>query len=212
MIATADLWSRPCDLVESASELVSQPIHLIRMLELNRLWHSALPNLPYRTAQWGDLVEPLAISDGQGGVYAVSLVTRPIAANRMRWPLDHLAELRRLAVAPYAPKFTATRSLRLIRQSIKSGHPDICTLVSYQATDVHSGTIYKADNWTRDDPQTYQGWASHGDSAKAGAMTQQNTSPKVRWRYQLRQCHCADFPDRAEAVADDAARLRKLLP
>ena len=48
------------------------------------------------------------------------------------------------AIASDAPKYTATRMLSIMVKRIKKEFPDIVRLISYQDTEVHKGTIYKA--------------------------------------------------------------------
>jgi len=55
--------------------------------------------------------------------------------------------LRRFAIAPDAPKNTASRMLKIMTILIKKQMPQIIKLISYQDIEVHKGTIYKASNW-----------------------------------------------------------------
>ena len=68
-----------------------------------------------------------------------------------------------------------------MRHIIKNKNPDLNRLISYQDTDVHSGTIYKASGWkiggTKKNIGT--GW----NTRKRNIM--QTTAEKIRWEYDL---------------------------
>ena len=90
-------------------------------------------------------------------------------------------ELRRLAIAPDAPKFTATWMLSKMVKAIKKRHPEITKLVSYQDTEVHTGTIYAAANWKKDVVSKFQEWTT--ESRKRNNL--QSKADKIRWVYDL---------------------------
>lgn len=56
-------------------------------------------------------------------------------------------ELRRLAIPDYAPPHAASWMLGAMRKWIRANMPSVPRLISYQDTDVHTGTIYKAAGW-----------------------------------------------------------------
>jgi hypothetical protein len=111
--------------------------------ELNREWHSVLPRFgtgfiklqPFLCygAQWEDRL------------YAVAIWSNPCARNL---PQKTWLELRRFAIAPDAPKYTASWMLGIMRKLIRKAKPQVQRLLSYQALDRHSGTIYRAAGWT----------------------------------------------------------------
>lgn len=108
-------------------------------MELNRLWHSRLPEIQ----NW-------KMCEGYGAecnnlYYAVALWSVPCNQNLY---LQGCWELRRMAVAADAPKFTASRMLAVMSRMIRVEHPEVKRLISYQDTEVHKGTIYKAAGWT----------------------------------------------------------------
>ena len=106
--------------------------------------------------------------------------TDPVAANRMS--KDHVwLELRRLAIAPDAPKFTATWMISKMIKDIKSRFPDVTMLVSYQDTEVHTGTIYKAANWKLDIVSKFKDWSN--ETRKRNAV--QTKADKIRWTYPI---------------------------
>jgi hypothetical protein len=87
-------------------------------------------------------------------------------------------ELRRLAIAPDAPKNTATRMMGFMARDIRKRHPEINRLISYQDTEVHKGTIYKAAGWSEGNRSTVsgKGWCTPGHST-----FMQTTADKIRW-------------------------------
>jgi hypothetical protein len=150
--------------------------------KLNRVWHSRLPNAqdaPWRFAFHAHFA---------GVTYAVALWHNPSARGL---PQDWL-ELRRLAIAPDAPKFTATRMLSKMAKWIRQ-NTDCPRLVSYQDTAVHQGTIYKAANWTHAyTSKARQRNRSVGLATRNGRMYRTDSngkapaaSEKYRWEYNL---------------------------
>jgi hypothetical protein len=107
--------------------------------------------------------------------------TDPVAGNRMAKDQVWL-ELRRLAVAPDAPKFTATWMISKMVKDIKKRFPDVTKLVSYQDTEVHTGTIYKAANWKLDTVSKFQEWSN--EKRQRNAL--QSKSDKIRWTLEIR--------------------------
>jgi len=92
-----------------------------------------------------------------------------------------MLELRRLAISPEAPRNTATRMLSFMRKHIVAMFPDIALLISYQDTEVHLGTIYKADNWDRVHESPGVAW----NTEKRERNVEQSLAPKIRWEYRL---------------------------
>lgn len=58
--------------------------------------------------------------------------------------------------------------------------PLVTKLISYQDTEVHNGTIYKAANWNIDGVTKFNSW---GNSRKRSK--DQSTADKVRWGYTI---------------------------
>jgi hypothetical protein len=137
--------------------------------ELNRLWHSRVPDFtspPERCLAFG--------AEYAGTFFAAAIWSPPLA--RM---LNHTGryELRRLAIAPDAPPNSASRMLRVMRLLLRRLVPGLKTLISYQDTAVHAGTIYKAAGWSAVA-------RSEGGEWSRPSRTQrpvQAASPKVRW-------------------------------
>ena len=110
---------------------------------LNAKWHSRLPiyNTGFclnATVCYGAWFE--------GKWYAVAIWSNPVAAKLSQ---DTWLELRRMAISEPAPRFTASRMLRIMTLLIRRSFPDIIRLISYQDMDAHQGTIYKAAGWSK---------------------------------------------------------------
>ena len=150
-------------------------------MHYNQLWHSRLPKtnmgnlLRNRHAVFFAAVYEL-------NIYAVAMWTTPVSANRMTNGFDML-ELRRLAIAPDAPRYTATWMLGKMIKSIKKSMPDIIKLISHQDTEVHTGTIYAAANWRLEVTTKYRPWNT-GTRVRTSIV--QSKADKNRWAYELR--------------------------
>lgn len=145
-------------------------------VRLNELWHSRLPSF---TAPLGQFE---AIGAEHGGIfYAVAIWSWPVARmlNRTR---HEYYELRRLAIAPDAPKNTASRMLRVMRLMIGKDKPLVQNLISYQDTDVHTGAIYKAAGWKATATRRPDEW----DCQTRPRRKVQNVSRKIRWQIAVR--------------------------
>ena len=145
-------------------------------MDLNDEWHSVLPKT-HKPNLMGNKHKAFYALEYDGRYYAVAIWTDPIAANRLSFTA---IELRRLAICKEAPKNTATRMLKLMREDLKKKFPHIKRAISYQAKDQHHGTIYKADNWTPTAESGYSDW--HKREKRASAQTK---SSKVRWEHYL---------------------------
>jgi len=153
----------------SALCLTFESIDRQTMTDLNRRWHSRLPTFKTATpckAYYG------AVFDGRW--YAVAAWSHPIS--RM-FPTEWL-ELRRLAVAPDAPKNTASRMLGWMVRDLRRRYPQCRKLLSYQDTEVHTGGIYKAVGWTAVHTDGCTDWQQ---TSKRVRSVPQTTSRKVRW-------------------------------
>jgi hypothetical protein len=158
----------------SALQLKIGKINVRHALKLNRQWHSRLPEL----VNW-QMCEAYAAECGNA-YFAVALWGQPVARmlNGRGW-----YELRRMAVAPDAPANTASRMLRVMRLMIVKARPDVTRLISYQDTEVHTGTIYKAAGWV-------VGNRSEGGEWSRPSRSRQRVvtgAEKVRWEYALRE-------------------------
>ena len=107
---------------------------------LNGRWHSRLPKI-----DWSNVTRNRhyicfgAMFDNHW--FAVGIWSSPV---NQAFDVDSVLELRRMAIAPEAPKNTASRMIRVMIALIRRRLPNIKRLISYQDTEVHRGTIYKA--------------------------------------------------------------------
>lgn len=147
--------------------LVSVPFSTAK--ELNSLWHSRLPL--YREPECGQLCWA---AEHEGVYFGVAIWTHPIS--RML-PQDTWLELRRLAIAPDAPKNTASRMLGVMASLIRKSRPRVVRLMSYQDAEAHTGTIYKAAGWTA----AMTGKGHEWNNASRRRKPAQSVADKVRW-------------------------------
>lgn len=169
----------------SAKQLSIAEMDRYTARNLNRLWHSRLPD--YDT---GFCLNSL-VSYGasyQNVYYAIAIWTNPVA---MALPQHQWLELRRMAIAPDAPKFTASFMIGKMIKLIRLKFPVVDTLVSYQDMEVHSGTIYKASNWTADAIHKGGSWDrpnAKNQNGKPRTRPDKNNAigPKQRWVYRIR--------------------------
>jgi len=127
----------------SALLLTFAPCGVKRAIELNRTWHSVLPKVVESNIV-RNRRQVCYTAEYDGIDYAVAIWTDPVA--RMLNDVPRL-ELRRLAIAPEAPKNTASRMIRWMRNDVKKRWPELVQLVSYQDMAHHDGTIYRASGW-----------------------------------------------------------------
>jgi len=161
----------------SALQLRVVHVDVHRAIELNALWHSRLP-----IVDWSNVVRspPYVCFTAEYNeiAYASAIWSAPCARllNGRNW-----LELRRLAIAPDAPRNTATRMLRVMRVLIVRALPQIVNLISYQDTEVHTGTIYRAAGWKETVANQSGDWQRPNRHRNAA----QSLSPKMRWEYSL---------------------------
>jgi hypothetical protein len=126
----------------SALQLLLFPIPLQLAVELNRLWHSRLPS--FHTGFITNMPYLCYGAECDGRWYAAAIWSNPVARNlpQLEW-----LELRRFAIAPDAPKNTASRMLSIMCRLIRKARPEVTRLISYQDENAHAGTIYRAAGW-----------------------------------------------------------------
>ena len=162
----------------SALQLTVSKCNVHRAIELNAIWHSRLP-----VVDWSNVVRASPsmcfVAEHDDIAYASAIWSAPCARllNGRNW-----LELRRLAIAPDAPKNTASRMLGIMRRMIEKELPQIVNLISYQDTEVHTGTIYRAAGWLPTVRNESGDWQRPNRQRNAA----QSLSPKVRWEYALR--------------------------
>ena len=160
----------------SALHLTLQKIDVHTACRLNGLWHSRLPYI-----HWSNIVRNkhyicYGARFNNDQLYAIAIWSSPVAGNRMK-NANTILELRRFAINSYAPKNTGSRILALMRKQIKKDLPEIKTLISYQDTESHVGTIYKAANWQAVAKNNGQSWTNN----KRIRNIEQSTAAKIRW-------------------------------
>jgi hypothetical protein len=150
--------------------------HVSLACNLNSHWHSRLPRIePNNIYRSPPSICFAAIYGNK--YYATAIWSAPIARALNG---KNYIELRRMAIAPDAPKNTASRMIKVMRKTIQRKFPCVVKLISYQDTEVHNGTIYAASGWVKS--VTTKG-ASWGKSRKRNI--DQTTSDKIRWEYEL---------------------------
>jgi hypothetical protein len=156
------------------------------------LWHSRFPIIEESNILRNRRSICFA-AEHSGLFYAVAIWSSPIAENRLK-DGKLLLELRRMAISDDAPKNTASRMLGIMTSLLRKKWPELVGLISYQDTEVHRGTIYKAAGWKQETTATLTEWTT---KTRKRAQAQ-SLAPKVRWRFDLarrdskilRQVHC----------------------
>lgn len=166
--------------VSSPKLFTLREIRAIDACELNKEWHSRFPLI-----DWSNVVRNkhyvCYTADYKMIPYAVAIWSTPIAANRLK-DGNLLLELRRMAICEFAPKNTATWMLSQMKKDIAQRFPDVIRLISYQDTEAHFGTIYKAANWiAKNESPSGMEWSDTGRKRNAA----QSTASKVRWELDL---------------------------
>lgn len=156
--------------------------------QLNALWHSRFPQI-----DWSNVVRNqdcvCYVADYDAVAYAVAIWSSPVAANRLSEGKTAL-ELRRLAISDDCPKNTASWMISKMKKDIKRRFPHITILISYQDTDVHSGTIYKASGWIDASRCKGMSWTNN----ERRRNKEQSLAEKVRWEFRVRKKPCFDHP------------------
>jgi hypothetical protein len=152
-----------------------EPIDFARAVQLNALWHSTLP------CYAGGCIRnqsDLCYAATHGGiVYAVAIWSNPVARHL---PQRTWLELRRLAVAPDAPRNTASRMLAVMARLVRRDRPGVLRLVSYHDTGVHTGAIYRAAGGVPTATTRGRQW-----STPARRPASQSAGDKQRWELAL---------------------------
>jgi len=175
-----DLFSpTPAPKIDSPKQLTLEVISAIHACHLNSLWHSRLPKI-----HWSNVVRNTAYicfgAKFDGFYVATGIWSSPVAQNRMTNG-ERILELRKLAISEPCPKNTATWMISKMVKVITKDLIAIDRLISYQDTEVHRGTIYKAANWIP--VVTSKGTSWTNDTRKRN--TEQSIADKVRWEYYI---------------------------
>lgn len=145
----------------------------------NRLWHSRLPKI-----EWGNVVRNTYYqcygAAFEMKCYAIAIWSSPVAQNRFK-DGKAILELRRMAISSNAPKNTASRMIGVMVRMLKKKYPNVKRLISYQDTEVHSGTIYKASGWNIGGESEGLSWNINGRIRNK----EQTLAKKIRWEFIL---------------------------
>jgi hypothetical protein len=161
----------------SAKDLDIIQIDFNKARDLNKMWHSRLPRIGVGAVP---TMPFLCFSANYCGVsYGIAIWSNPVAR---LLPQNEWLELRRMAIAPDAPRYTPSRMISLMTKFIKKAKPHINTLISYQDIEAHSGTIYKASGWT----PTVINKDGRWDRLSRMRPKAQSSSPKQRWEKKLK--------------------------
>ena len=161
----------------SAHQLTFAKCNVHRACELNQIWHSRFPKI-----DWSNVVRNkdyiCFVAELDAFAYATAIWSSPIA----RKIKGSVLELRRMAIADDAPLNTASRMLGYMRRYIKQHLPHISKLISYQDSETHKGTIYKASGWIPVNRSKGDIW----DRASRSRNQAQSNSDKIRWEIKLK--------------------------
>ena len=148
--------------------------------ELNKAWHSRLPEIGASQGR------AYYVAEHAGVAHAVAMWSNPVAR---LLPQQTWLELRRLAICSDAPKNTASRFISWMVRDIRRSFPDVEKLISYQDCEVHVGTIYKASWWIPSPGYVgrKRGWeASNGGGCKRSGRTNQAVAVRMRWELDVK--------------------------
>lgn len=161
----------------SALQLFFSDVSTETFLKLNRAWHSRLPECG--SSQF----RAVYAAQFEGIYFAVAAWSNPVAR---LLPQQTWLELRRFAIAPDAPKNTASRMLGWMMRDIRKALPEIERLISYQDLSAHAGTIYRAAGWhmAENFKPRARGWTGWGNRPRAG-RTNQAVAPRMRWELRI---------------------------
>ena len=151
---------------DSPRQLSPMVIPYTTAKQLNKLWHSRLPHM-------GNMPSLSFGFEYAGIYYATAMWSNPVAR---ALPQQTWLELRRFAIAPDAPRNTASWCLGYMERYIKEHMPAMERLISYQDTEVHYGTIYKAANWEVGRISSGDDWVRNNRHRKAS----QTAAVKIR--------------------------------
>jgi hypothetical protein len=145
---------------------------------LNRLWHSRFPD----TGGGGSRV---CYAAEYGGLfYATAIWTNPTSP---KLPQRSWLMLKRFAIAPDAPKNTASRMMKWMNGDIRRRFPEVETLVSYSDPDTHQGTIYKVAGWEKGKTTKRTIGSKQWHNRERGSRTKNSPCEWVtRWTKSLR--------------------------
>jgi hypothetical protein len=158
----------------SALSLFFQAVDLPLAKQLNALWHSRQPRCGRPRCRVAYAAECDSV------FFAVAIWTNPIAR---LLPQTEWVELNRMAVAPDAPRNTASRMLAWMARDLSRRFPEVRRLISYQDCAHHAGTIYRAAGWSPVPLAKGSPWVR--DIGRGRFRRGQHVAHKVRWEKTL---------------------------
>ncbi len=164
--------------IKSCRELEVKEISHKMASQLNRLWHSRLPNIHWSNIARNRKYVCYGAFKGHEA-FGVAIYSSPV---NQKYDMETTLELRRLAIKPEAPKNTASRIISQTIKKINQKFETVTTIISYQDTEVHKGTIYAASNWEKKGLTKYNTW---GKSRRRNK--DQATGDKIRWEYTIKK-------------------------
>jgi len=174
MIQEPLFWDGNFEIPTSPKSLKIDVIKSQFACELNNIWHSRLPVI-----HWSNVVRNryyICYGFSYMGIWiGCAIWSSPVNQN---FDIESTLELRRMAISELCPKNTATYTISKMIKDIETKFPLVTKLISYQDTEVHNGTIYKASNWFIDAETKFNSW---GNSRKRS--NDQSKADKIRWGY-----------------------------
>ena len=146
--------------------------------ELNSIWHSRLPKIHWSNVTRNRYYVCYGFSY-MGVLIACAIWSSPV---NQSFDIEKTLELRRMAISDLCPKNTATNLIARMINDIKTRFVLVDKLISYQDTEVHHGTIYKASNWFIDAETKFNSW-----SKSRTRQADQSTADKIRWGYKIKR-------------------------
>jgi hypothetical protein len=174
MIQEPLFWNREFEIPLSPKQCKIDIIKPQFASQLNTIWHSRLPEI-----HWSNIVRNryyVCYGISYMGIWiGCAIWSSPVNQN---FDIVTTLELRRMAISELCPKNTATYMISKMIKDIDKRLPLVSKLISYQDTEVHLGTIYKASNWFIDAETKFNSW---GKSRKRSI--DQSKADKIRWGY-----------------------------
>lgn len=171
--------SAPLRIPKKVKMLECQRTNFDIAAEFNKNFHSVLPKTIKSNFKRNSICICFSLTY-ENHIFGVGMWTNPIAKNRFK-DSNQILELRRLCLIDISPKNSASRFIKLMICQIKHEYKHIKRLISYQDSEQHLGTIYKAANWEPFDCGNFQKW----NTKKRIRNKSQSNSRKIRWEFLL---------------------------
>ena len=176
MIQEPLFWDRQFEIAKTPKIMDLDVIKPQFASSLNSIWHSRLPAI-----HWSNIVRNryyVCYGISYKGIWVgCAIWSSPV---NQHFDIVKTLELRRMAISNLCPKNTATNIISRMIKDIEIRLPLVEKLISYQDTEVHLGTIYKASNWFIDAETKFNTWGKSRKRAK-----DQSKADKIRWGYNI---------------------------